>query len=200
MANILRLFQKKKQLQLIAKYYNSSDLCPLSVFRQVVNSGELKSLQISGQSSDEELEEAWSVIYDEFSQVIKDKTADLAFLAMKQNTIKRHKVSYLSVLLQAYSHLPTKELSDILIEEGFRVTDDTETTLRMAVGKINRMKSDIEFAEKQNERTDKKAEDFDLVIGEVEKFQGYHFDQDKMSVRHFANIYKRYKDSHVRKN
>lgn len=59
------------------------------------------------------------------------------------------------------------------------------------------MQNDLEF--KQSQKDTPQKTDFDLVISDVERFQGYGFDQTKMTVKHFANIYKRYKD-HEREN
>ena len=119
------------------------------------------------------------------------------FLNIKQTTAKQHRIGYLSVLIQIFAQTPSQEFKDLLIEEGFRVDPDAETTYRMAFGKLKKMQDDLNFRQKAQEV--KESRDFELIISEVERFQGYHFDQDKMSVKHFANIYKSYKD-HGRKN
>jgi hypothetical protein len=130
---------------------------------------------------------------------LEDKNADLHFLNIKQTTAKKYRISYLSVLLKVYAQTPTPEFTELLDSEGFRTFDDKDQTYRMAFGKLKKMQNDLDFAEKQQVKKEK--QDFELVISELEKFQGYAFDQDKMTVKHFANIYKRFKDySNVRKN
>lgn len=178
-------------------FYSSADLCPLLRFKQVINSGQLLPLVISGSPPQSSLEDAWDAIYSEFSEIIKDKTADLAFLNMKQATAKRHKIVFNSVLLSIYATNPADSFREMLTDEGFRIGEDPETTYRMGVGRLKKMQDDLDFAEKHTEKVTKS--DFDEVISELEKWQGYGFDQDKMSVKHFANIYKRFKE-HGRKN
>ena len=63
----------------------------------------------------------------------------------------------------------------------------------MAYGKIKRMQDDLRTKEANEDK--REAVDFDNVISELEKFQGYQFDQHKMTVKHFANIYKRFKEN-----
>lgn len=192
MVNILKLLQRKKELP-ANLFYSSADLCPLLRFKQAINSGSLQSLVISGSPPQSSLEDAWETIYSEFSEIIKDKTADLAFLHMKQTTAKRHKIAFNSVLLSVYATNPTDSFREMLTDEGFKVAQDAETTFRMGVGKLKRMQNDIEFSEKFEDKGEKS--DFEQVISELERWQGYGFDQEKMSVRHFANIYKRFKDN-----
>ena len=185
----MKLFRKAQQVN---EYYKSSSLCPLWNFNQVLSLGNLKALTISGNPSDEELQEAWESIYSEFSEIIKDKSADLYFLSIKHKAAKKHKIAYLSVLLQYYVNNPD-EAEKLLIDEGFRVTDNIADTYRMAFGKVKRMNDDILHEEKSEEK--REAVDFDSIISELEKYQGYQFDQKSMTVKHFANIYKRFKEN-----
>jgi len=154
---------------------------------------------IEGNPTESELNDAWEQIYSEFSEVIKDKTADLQFLSIKQATAQRYKIAYQSVLLQHYAVNPTSEAKELLAQEGFRTDQDAETIYSMAIGKLKRMQNDLDYKEKQEVK--REHTDFELIISEMERYQGFMFDQDKMTVRHFANIYKRFKDSqHERKN
>jgi hypothetical protein len=162
----------------------------------VLESGNLQSLIISGSPSESELEDAWSEIYSEFSEIIKDNGADLQFLHIKQATAKKHRISYLSVLLQIYAQTPTPQFAEVLENEGFKISSDVETTYRMAFGRLKKMQNDLDFEEKLKDKS--KPHDFEMLISELERFQGYQFDQEKMTVRHFANIYKRFKNE--RKN
>lgn len=197
MANILKSLNTRKQKKEVWKLYDTSDRCPLENFRLIVNTGNIKNLIIQGNPPENEIEEAWNNIYSEFSEITRDKSADLAFLDIKQTATKRHKIAYQSVLLQIYAMNPSEEFRELLETEGFKVTPDADTTYRMAFGKLKRMQNDLDFREKQKEPTQKT--DFDLVIADVERFQGYGFNQKEMTVRHFANIYKRFKD-HEREN
>jgi len=149
-------------------------------------------LTISGNPTQEELIDAWETIYSEFAQIVKDKSADLYFLNIKQTASTKHRIAYLSVLLQYYINNST-EAGQLLQDEGFKVLPDDETTYRMAYGKIKRMHDDLRTKEANEDKRD--AVDFDNVISELEKFQGYQFDQKTMTVKHFANIYKRFKEN-----
>ena len=149
-------------------------------------------LVIKGNPTEIELQEAWEQIYAEFAAIIKDKTADLHFLNIKQAAAAKHRIAYLSVLLQYYINNP-QEAGAMLQEEGFKVLPDDESTYRMAFGKIKRMSDDLKTREANEEK--REAVDFDNIISELEKFQGYQFDQHTMTVKHFANIYKRFKDN-----
>lgn len=124
--------------------------------------------------------------------MIRDASTDLAFLNIKQSAAKRHRIGYLSILLAVYEKTPTQEIRELLTKEGFRVTDSHSDTCRMVYGKLKKMQDDQNY--KDTKAFSPERTDFDKVISEVEQFQGYGFDQDKMSVKHFANIYKRYNE------
>lgn len=190
---ITKLFHRRNKVKQVNQFYSSASLCPLRAFNQVLSGGSLQPLIISGEPTDEQLEEAWGNIYSEFSEIIKDKTTDLHFIAIKQATAKRHKISYLSVLLQVYAQTPTPEFTALIEAEGFRTFESAEQTYKSAYGKLKKMQDDLNFSEKQQVK--KEAQDFELVISELERYQGYQFDQDKMTVKHFANIYKRFKEN-----
>lgn len=104
----------------------------------------------------------------------------------------------MSVLLQLYSQDSTPELEEVMHAEGFKIlSDDMDTTYRMAYGKLKRMSDDLKLQISLEEK--KETVHFDSIISDVERFQGYSFDQDKMTVKHFAGIYKKFKQ-HEREN
>ena len=73
--------------------------------------------------------------------------------------------------------------------------DDFQKTFEKAYTRLMRMKNQINIFQKEQEK-DENAKDpsLDELIVTLEKFQGYQFNEKKMSVKKFANIYKKYKD------
>lgn len=183
MVNIMKLLRQKKQKQEEKKSFISADQYPLKLFREKLKSGQV--------------DHEFFLVYSEFSKISGDRNADLQFIKLKQRALKRHRITYMQTLLYLYCAFPTPELKNMVITEGFKVFETPEQTYKSGMGKIKKMADDLKIEESEDIRDD--GGDIDELIVELERFQGYQFNQDTMSVTQFAYIFKRYKE-HGRKN
>jgi hypothetical protein len=140
----------------------------------------------------------WHGIYEEWSDIIGGNRSGLNIIKIKMLIAAKHKFNYQMTLLNTVKTLPVPELTDLLKGEGYKINpDNLKESFHVIYGKLMRQKAQIEIDEK--EEIKEESGDFEAVIVAVEKFQGYHFDEDKMTVRRFANIYKNYKDDGTRR-
>ncbi len=159
----------------------------------------LKDYDTLPEVEQEELLDVWYDIYKEYSDIAGSKKADMALLKEKRLAAMRHMYNYHTILLNAVANLPIPEMVELVNEEGFKIDlKDFDRTWKAARSKLLKKKAQIELEENNNTEDDQGA-DFDSLIVAMEKEQGYGFNQKEMTVRHFANIYKNYKDGQ-RKN
>ncbi len=142
----------------------------------------------------------WYDIYKEYSDIVGSKRADMALLREKRMAAMKHMYNYHTILLNTVRNFPIPEMVDMVNKEGFKIDlKDFDTTWKAARSKLMKKKAQIELDEKNTEKEDT-GNDFDSLIVAMEKHQGYGFDQKEMTVRHFANIYKLFKDGQRREN
>jgi hypothetical protein len=139
-----------------------------------------------------DLTEQWYNIYEQWSEIIGGHRADLSVLGQKRKLAMRHLWNVHASLLRAVAILPVPEMIELCRKEGYKIDiKNLAESLKVANGKLQRKKAQIELDDLNDNKEEKV--DFDNLIVELEKFQGYGFDEKQMMVRKFANIYKKYK-------
>jgi hypothetical protein len=189
--------QRQKSTGIV--YYASIEEATLYSFRKVIETGDYNYLVYEGKANQEHeeiLTEAWFNIYDEFSRVIGDSSFQLSFSEDKRIIQKEHKIALLSLVYDFLNRWPEPKLAEIIKNYGFRFDFSTEekykASLQRLYSEIEKMKLQLKKPQ-QEEQT--KDNNLDLLITELEKFQGYGFDERAMTVKKFASIYKRFKDT-----
>ena len=184
------------------KYSSDIDNCNLWQFKQDQKTGEtryLYKLKKYDELPEKELLDQWYDIYEQWSEVIGGNINDLSVIRNRRMIALKHLWNVHASLLRAVATLPVPEMIEIANEEGFNIDiNNLEETLKFANGRLQRRKAQIEIEEGPEEKQEKA--DFDGLIIELEKFQGYEFNEKKMTVRKFANIYKKYKEHGKRQN
>lgn len=146
----------------------------------------------------EELSNAWYNIYTEFSRIVGGNRADLWLVKRKRLVSMQLKYQLGATILRAVQICPAEETIEAAREFGYMLeVDNLEKTFEKAYTQLMRLKNNIQSIEndyKQEAESDEK-DDFDSLIAILEKYQGYQFDELKMTVKKFANIYKNYKDA-----
>lgn len=184
------------------KYSENSSQATLWQFKTVIETGDLRYLLIL---KDYEhlpefdiaiLTDVWQQIYQEFSDISGGSRADLWLVKTKRLIIMQLQLQHHTSLLRTIQELPHPDLIQLAVEEGYMIeVDDFQKTFEKAYTRLMRMKNQINIFQKEQEK-DENAKDpsLDELIVTLEKFQGYQFNEKKMSVKKFANIYKKYKD------
>lgn len=169
--------------------YSFKGVIDNSDYRYLLKSGELPEISVE---LEEELAEAWFNIYNEYSEITGDSSASLQFNETKRQTVKKHKINYLTQLLRTIYIYPDSEIIEILKDDGINIDlEDLKYSLDLAVGKLSKMQLQLKRSETEQEENT----GLDFMITELERFQGYQFDEKKMTVKKFAYIVKRYKQN-----
>ena len=136
----------------------------------------------------------WQDINQEFSNISGGNRAELWMVKTKrlqgmQLDYQRH--AGIIRLIKIFPHVDLIKLAN---EEGYAISlDDFHKTFEKAYTRLMRMKNQIGIFQKDSE-PEESNQSLDETIVMLEKFQGYQFDEHKMSVKKFANILKKYKD------
>jgi len=181
-------------------YTKNSSQTNLWQFKTVIETGELRYLlRLENYDSLPDfdlslLASAWAEIYKEFSEAVGGNRADLWLLKVKRLTTMQIQFNLHTVLLRAVENLQHPELVQICNDNGYAITlDDFDKTFEKAYTQLMKKKAHISIFEKEAAADkDEQTPDLDDLIVTLEKFQGYQFNEKEMSVKKFANIYKKY--------
>ena len=183
------------------RYSENSNQATLWQFKQVIETGELRYLLILDDYDELPefditlLTEVWQSIYQEFSNISGGSRADLWLLKIKRLSAMQIDYQRHASMMRIIKEYPHEELIELINEEGYAIkADDFEKTFEKAYTRLMRMKNQISIFEKERAVDEGNEQSLDDLIVTLEKFQGYQFDEHEMSVKKFANIYKKYKD------
>lgn len=169
----------------------------------VIETGDIRYLLILDDYSEwpdcdvDLLADIWNQIYKEFSDIAGGNRADLYIVKVIRLTIMQLDFQRHSTILNLVKQFPFPDCIEVANEEGYKIDiNDFKVTFEKAYTRLMRLKNRIDIEVKQKERDEKEETDNSLepLIADLEKFQGYQFDEHKMNVKKFASIYKRYKD------
>lgn len=147
-----------------------------------------------------EFVDAWANIQNEWAETVGNNQADLSLLRKKLLAQLKHAFGYQIKVYDCLKIMPVPELIEKFNSCGFNVDiDNYETTMQRAYGKLMKKKAQFEL-EEGNEDNDKDQIDFEELIVLLEAKQGYGFNEEKMTVRKFAKIYKKVTSDGRRKN
>lgn len=182
------------------RYSDSTSRASLWQFKTVIETGDLRYLLILDdydQLPDFDLDlltVAWQNIYQEFSDIAGGQRANLWLLKVKRLTALQLKLQYHSSFLRVVQAFPHPELIELINDEGYNIDPERlEESFRSAYSKLMKLKGQISMMVNEQKK-DEAKNDMDGLITALEKFQGYQFDEHKMTVKKFVNIYKKYKD------
>ena len=191
------------------KFTENISLVSLWQFKKVVENGNVKFLlKLSNYDElpdcdTDELSDAWYQIYAEFSEIVGGNRADLWLVKHKRLVLMKLNHEIGCTILRAVQICPVKETVQAAAEFGYNIDlGDLKKTFEKAYTKLMRLKNKISVIdnESKQEKEETEKEDFDGLITTLEKFQGYQFDEHKMTVRKFANIYKNFKNAREQDN
>ncbi len=184
------------------RYSENSVQATLWQFKTVIETGDVRFLLIL--DNYDELPEfdikllttAWHEIYQDFSNVAGGSRADLWMVKVKRLTSMQMDFQRHSSILRVIEMYPVQDLVDEAKEDGYAIDlDDFDKTFEKAYTRLMKMKNQINIFEKEQAKDETKDQSIEGLIVELEKFQGYGFDEHKMNVKKFANIYKKYKNA-----
>lgn len=193
-----------KQSAKSLKYSENISLVSLWQFKKVVETGNVKFLLKLNDYDElpdcdtEELSDVWYKIYAEFSEIVGGNRADLWLVKHKRLVLMKLNYEIGCTILRVVQICPVAETLEAAKEHGYFIDlDNLKKTFEKAYTKLMRLKNKISVIEKESKQDTEETEkeDFDGLITTLEKYQGYQFDEHKMMVRKFANIYKNFKNA-----
>lgn len=192
-----------EQRQKAVRYSENSSQVSLWQFKTVIETGDVRYLLILDSYEEfpefelDKLTLAWTEIYQEFSDIAGGNRADLYLVKVKMLTEMQLDFNRQSVILDMVQKYPIPYMIDEAKKEGYSIDiNDFDKTFEKAYTRLMRLKNQISIYQKEREINGQEKEDQSLepLIADLAKFQGYQFDEHKMNVKQFANIYKKYKD------
>lgn len=190
--------------------YSTIEKCPLNVFIDVVESGDLKRLLryrfIPVPAG--VIEKAWNKIFYDYLSIIDHEQYIQLLRKEKDLFLLQSKIQLIGMIVNSLSMNYEKGLVEVLQRLGYRYRFDRYGNPDEYIKDVERVKKDVqsmirtigEIREEMNEGAKEKIKGsyFDSVLVDLSKFQGYQINKNNLTVSEFANIVKKFK-SHGRK-
>lgn len=173
-------------------------------FKKVVETGNVRYLLILEDYDDlpvcdtDELSKAWYNIYTGFSEIVGGNRADLWLVKRRRLVSMKLNFDLGAIVLRTVQLYPCQETIDAANEFGYEIDlNNLNPTFEKAYTKLMRLNHQIKTIENDSKQDaeETEREDMDGLIATLEKFQGYQFDEHKMTVKKFANVYKNFKNA-----
>jgi len=181
------------------RYSADSSQATLWQFKRVIETGDVRYLLLLDsydtfpEADIESLDSAWFKIYAEFSDALGNNRGNLWLMKEKHRIAAKFDLDLMSRAYRLLELFKLPETIDIANESGLVIDpDNLDQSMIKAKAKITRLKNKIKFDEKDSQR-EEATQDIDGLVVTLERFQGYQFDEHKLTVKQFANIYKQYK-------
>ena len=185
------------------KYYNSIANCPLSVFIQVSITGDVRNLVINGIVSDEKLNDAWDNIFYDYLKRTDITRYNILLRKLKDIEILSNKYRLIWAIIEMLSLGYNLDLVSGLKSLGYRYRFERFSDPKSYVLDVERVQKDAESIMKTiNEMKagligspgeEVKEEDFDGILVDLSRFQGYKVKKEETTVSEFVNIFEKYK-------
>ena len=188
-------------------YYNNIDSTPLSIFRLVIDTGELKHLLIKGEYDENEALKNWMMLYDGYTLTVKSKTNNIVFSLKKQVYLLSGQYQIISNCLFAIQELYNCNLInmenkfdyDYFIRTingyGFRfdITKSIPDELERVSKELKNKRSQILSLNKkiENYNTGSKQTFID-TISMIEKYLGFQIKETETMVSKFVSYLNQY--------
>lgn len=173
----------------------------LFLFVKVLTTSETKWLIRSGNPSTEQLKEAWEKIFDEYSELSENKQHNYLLTLLREYYAIPNKLTIIQTIVDNLAVKYDPELIAMLRQLGFRhsyspdtIVKDLKLTVTQSKGLILKYRALYDDLERL-QTADSKAEpnDFDLILSELSKYQGYRLDPKQIMVSEFCAIVKNFK-------
>ena len=187
---------------ILGTYYKTAIECPLSVFIRVVVSGNIKKLKRAGIVSISTLEDAYNLIFDEYLQGSNSEGYAILLSQLKDVALLRAKArlagSTLEVLKMKNNHKLVEVLRMLGYRHDFNHLDRQKyySDLEKVAKDVKKMTETIKGMEQKfldKAKGGVTEADFDSLLVQLGKYQGYRLEKDKITVSEFVQVLKNYK-------
>lgn len=155
----------------------------------------------SGFPTQEQLNDAWDTLFSEFTVLSESKQSNYLLSLLKEYYAIPNKITIIETIVNALRDRYDPELIRLLRTLGFRHKYDphgdyirdlqlTITQSKSLVVRWNDLNTDLKNA---TEGEKQEANDYDMILSELSKYQGYRLDPKSITVSEFCAIVKRFK-------
>lgn len=205
-SSLMKLFTKEsKSISTHSQglvFRNCSELT-LDRFIEIVTSGLLTPLIKDGNPSEVELNEAWESIFNEYCDISNGQSQTYVLQLTREIKYLQWKITIINTIIERLKLSYVPELCDILRDYGFYYDYTPDTMLTdiistVAEGQFLSVQLGVKKAEydkylASNEGKTSTANDYDEILSELSKFQGYHLRAKDLSVSEYVSIFNRFK-------
>jgi hypothetical protein len=196
---------KVKQALSFGKTYQNCAELPLDNFIKIASSGDLKHLVVFGFPTKAQLVLAWDAILSEYLVLSNSPQQNFMLTCMKEITTLSNKIEIIQALVD---HLALHYHEGMVINLkllGFRFKYNPEnkeqyhkdlqltvTQSKSLLIRLEQKKKDLNLLRSKESGSDA---DYDSVLTELSKFQGYRLNPKDVTVSEFLAILKRFKEA-----
>lgn len=181
--------------------YTSCNDLTLYLFIQVLTTGEQRWLTKSGKPTKEQLKSAWDQIFSQYTEVSESKQTNYLLSLLREYYSIPNKIQIIQTIVDNLSKRYDPDLIAKLRLLGFRhpyteesYMRDLKITVTQAKGLILKYRTlydDLQKIQSDDSKAD--PNDYDLILSELSKYQGYRLDPKIITVAEFCAIVKRFK-------
>lgn len=185
-----------------ATYYESIKELPMSVFIDIIESGNYTLLSKNGKWKEGEAIEIWNKIIQEYNEITESEGQKhviqllrfISLMDLKIRTISNClfslKLNFNSDIADAVSYLGIR--SKITRINRFQAIKRAESELKRMVASMEEKRKELELIEKKNSNSDSSS-NFQSVLLDLSKFQGYRIDAKDVTVFEFCLLLNKFK-------
>lgn len=180
-------------------YYNSAKDMPFYNFIQIVETGDLKYVMLSGKGKADIKLKRWNSIFSEYTKLTSNDNQNHILSLVKYVAFMSVKIDLILFCLRSIEKAYNKELSDLVNILGVKVKIDivdTHKSIKIASSEIKRMKTSVDEKQKEIDDMSKNSStnsgDFESLLLDISKHQGYAIKSKEISVFEFCILLNRY--------
>jgi hypothetical protein len=165
----------------------------------------LRRLIRSGRPTADQLQDAWDSIFSEFQILSDNKQSNYLLGLLREYYSIPNKITIIEAIIGSLQSRYEPELIRLLRDMGFRHKYDPEsdsyardlqltiTQSKSLVIRWNDLTSDIKRLEEGNKKNQTEASNYDVILSELSRFQGYRLDAKVISVAEFCAVVKMFR-------
>jgi hypothetical protein len=194
---------------MIGKHYSSINDCTLEIFISVLITGDVKKLVRYGFFRSKKLVKAWDNIFDEYLKENNSGAYVSLLRKMKDVAMSKNKIR-LSVAVVRNLELKYNEtMIECLRILGYRYRFDKKNPeqyfqdlekVKKEIKNLTIINRELEEKLRGKEKETVKEQDFDSLLVELGRFQGYRLNKKEITVSEFIQMLKNYKTINSTKN
>lgn len=199
----------RQDITLPASLYRTCDQLKYGSFIQIMISGDLSHLIISGSPSEDELLGAWEEIQQEFSSLIKSDKSDNVFSLYKSILYTTWKIKFIDAALHGLKLMYDEEIALHLVNLGYDFIIDNsdrqaylrqvylvETDAKVLIVQLSQYNNEYRImCPKEDSMTAPTLMGYEKEMSILSKFMSFWIKKDEISVIEFCSIVNLYMEA-----